>query len=120
MTKLPTSQELQEDNGIESDTSIGCQYFKTKDPEWQTPKHVNRYLIDCLKGYEIGGRIDKDLWDSFQEDFEGWTEELFTLGYKRVQSILRDFLRDYGVYVSGPKYISQQLFTLAEEEKYKK
>ena len=119
MTKLNTAKELQADEKIEYDSTLSGKIFETKNPQWHTTKHVNTYFIDCLDAYESYGRIDEELWESFQEDFEGWTEELFTFGHKRVRSTLRDFLRDHGVYVGGPKYISQQLFALTKEEKYK-
>jgi hypothetical protein len=120
MVKLTTAKELRNDMElalIRDDTTIG-KPFETNDAKCHTPAHVNTYLIDCLKGYEMYGRIDEELWESFQEDFEGWTEELFALGHKTIRTTLRDFLRDNGVCVGGTKYISQQLFNVLQEDKY--
>jgi hypothetical protein len=63
--------------------------------------------------------IDEGLWEWFQKDFMDWTEELFALSHKTICTALRDFLRDNGVYVEGMKYISQQLFNVLQEDKYK-
>ena len=118
MTKLNTAKELQADEKIEYDSTLSGKIFETKNPQWHTTKHVNTYFIDCLDAYESYGRIDEELWESFQEDFEDWTEALFTLGNKKVRTTLRDFLRDNGVYVGGTKYISQQLFNVLKQDAY--
>ena len=121
MVKLVTANELQDDEKLAhclyDNTTIG-QTFKTKDPEWHTPKHVNTYLVACLGRYEMYGRIDKELWESFQEDFEDWTEDLFALAEKKIRTPLRDFLRDNGVCVGGTKYISKQLYNVVQEDEY--
>ena len=121
MMKLVTAKELRDDEKLAhclyDNTTIG-QAFKTKDPKWHTPKHVNTYLVACLRGYEIYGRIDEELWESFQEDFEDWTEDLFALAEKRIRTPLRDFLRDNGVCVGGTKYIPKQLYNVVQEDEY--
>ena len=121
MVKLVTANELRDDEKLAhclyDNTTIG-QTFKTKDPEWHTPKHVNTYLVACLGRYEMYGRIDEELWESFQEDFEDWTEDLFALAEKKIRTPLRDFLRDNGVCVGGTKYISKQLYNVVQEDEY--
>jgi hypothetical protein len=120
MTKLKTAKELRDDELlalVRDDTSIGKD-FDTGDPEWHTPGHVNTYMIDCLRWYEGHGKFDEELWESFLEDFEGWTEELFALGNKSIRTTLRDYLRDNGVCAGGTRYVSQQLFNLLQQDKY--
>ena len=122
MVKLVTANELRDDEKLAhclyDNTGIIGQTFKTEDPEWHTPKHVNTYLVDCLKRYEIYGRIDEELWESYQEDFENWTDDLFALADKKIRTPLRDFLRDNGVCVGGTKYISKQLYNVVQEDAY--
>ena len=121
MAKLSTAKDLRENEKLAPtyDNSLSGKNFEVNDPEWHTTKHVNTYLIDCLMRYEIYGRIDEELWESFQEDFEGWTANLFALGDKAIRTTLRDFLRDNGVCVGGTKYISQQLHSVVQEDEYK-
>jgi hypothetical protein len=105
MTKLKTAKELREDEAlalVRDDTSIHKD-FDTANPEWHTPGPVNTYMIDCLRWYEGHGKFDEELWESFLEDFEGWTEELFALGNKSIRATLRDYLRDNGVCAGGTR-----------------
>jgi hypothetical protein len=121
MTRRLTAKELRNDEELSSkcdNTTIG-EPFQINNTEWHTAKRVNTYLIDYIRSYERCGRIDEELWETYQEDFEGWTKELFTLGHKDIRSMLRDILKDNSINVGGTKYVSHQLFNILQEDKYR-
>jgi hypothetical protein len=120
MVRLITARELRNDGELApkyDNTTIG-EPFQIDDPEWYMVERVNTYLIDSIKNYEMCGRIDKELWEAYQEDFKGWTEQLFALGHKTIRTTLRDLLRDNSINVGGTRYVSQQLFNILQESRY--
>jgi hypothetical protein len=67
MVRLATAKELRNDEELASkcdDATVG-ESFQIDDPEWHTAEHVNTYLIDCIKNYELYGRIDEELWETY-------------------------------------------------------
>lgn len=53
-----------------------------------------------------GGLYDSDLWEQFQEDFQGWTEDHFKEVPNHRIRTLRATLRDYGVWVTKDRLLT--------------
>jgi hypothetical protein len=72
-------------------------------------------VADALKSYNIGRIWDEELLDIFQEQFEGWTKEMFTGVYFLYLRELKRILRNRGVN-TGPitGNVSDQLVALLE------
>ena len=66
-----------------------------------------------------GGVQDTDLWEQYQEDFEGWTEEHFKGVPNAKLRALRTTLREHGVLVSKKNRdtIAKALMSVLDEEK---
>jgi hypothetical protein len=82
-------------------------------------KDIETYIRVKIYENEKHNKMDKDLWDLFQEDFKNFT--LATLTSIRTQYLqnLRSFLRGRGVYVapnSKRTTIAQTLFDVIVEE----
>ena len=69
---------------------------------------VDKAIIEALKAWEECGFKDMSLWETFQEDFEGFTEEDFKSASNYNIRRLRDCLRKFGVWIR-----KQQRFTIA-------
>jgi hypothetical protein len=86
-------------------------------------KDIETYIRVKIYENEKYNKMDKDLWDLFQEDFKDFT--LATLSSIRTQYVqnLRSHLRSRGVYVAPNTKrttIGQTLFdVIAEEEQHK-
>ena len=86
-------------------------------------KDIETYIRVKIYENEKYNKMDKDLWDLFQEDFKDFT--LATLSSIRTQYVqnLRSHLRGRGVYVAPNTKrttIGQTLFdVIAEEEQHK-
>ena len=92
------------------------------DLEEASEKDIETYIRVKIYENEQDNKMDKDLWDLFQEDFKNFT--LATLSSIRIQYLqnLRTHLRGRGVYVapnSKRTTIAQTLFdVIAEEEQH--
>ncbi len=62
-------------------------------------RDVDKIILEALKGWEECGFEDMSLWETFQEDFEGFTEEDFRLASNHNIRRLRDYLRKHGVWI---------------------
>ena len=60
-------------------------------------RDVDKTIEEALKGWEKFGFKDMDLWETFQYDFEGFTEEDFRSASIHHQREFRAYLRKYGV-----------------------
>ena len=60
-------------------------------------RNVDKIIDEALKVWEKFGFKDMDLWETFQYDFEGFTEEDFRSASIHHQRNLRIYLRKYGV-----------------------
>jgi hypothetical protein len=118
MTRLTTATELRNDPNIEYDQTKKGRPFEPNNPEWHTHGRVNTYMVDCLKSYEVTSVNDERLWKRFQEDFEGWNNNLFMLGDRTIRVTLRDYMKDNDINIGGAKYISQQLTDILKEDQY--
>ena len=72
------------------------------------PRDVDKAIIEALKAWEECGFKDMSLWETFQEDFEGFTEEDFKLASNHNICKLWDYLQKFGVWVQ-----KQQRYTIA-------
>ena len=65
-----------------------------------TPQRdVDKIIDEALKAWEKYGFKDMDLWEIFQEDFEGFTEEDFRSASNHNARRLRNYLQKYGIKV---------------------
>ena len=71
-------------------------------------RDVDKIINKALTAWEECGFKDMSLWETFQEDFEGFTEEDFKLASNHNIRKLRDYLRKFGVWVR-----KQQRYTIA-------
>ena len=63
-----------------------------------TPQRdVDKIIKEALKVWEEFGFEDLSLWETFQEDFEGFTEEEFKSASTHHIRKLRDYLRKFGL-----------------------
>ncbi len=58
---------------------------------------LHKIIKEALKMWEKFGFKDMSLWETFQDDFEGFTEEDFRSASIHHQRKLRDYLQKYGV-----------------------
>ena len=93
------------------DLSVTDKDFQIHDETWYITERVNTYLIDCLETYEDVQYTDERLFELFQEDFNGWTTDLFALADKTIRTPFKAYLMNQGILISGTGVISQQLVT---------
>ncbi|RKF55759.1 integrase and RNaseH domain-containing protein [Erysiphe neolycopersici] len=63
-----------------------------------TEKRVNGFIVYQKIFYDMEKLRDIRLFDYFQEDFEGWTKDIFALADSGIRRMLRDFLNEHGIY----------------------
>lgn len=73
--------------------------FNVGNPEICTEETITAYILEAITTYEELEFHDKRLWGVFREDFQGWTIEIFNKTDKKATRILRDHLRENGVWV---------------------
>jgi hypothetical protein len=64
---------------------------------------MNKWIEYCLKYWTEDEYQDEDLWDAYQEDFKGWTKDIFLIAHPFLVRKLRDYLRDWGVFIPKNK-----------------
>jgi hypothetical protein len=87
--------------------------------EEASEKDIETYIRVKIYENEKYNRMDKDLWDLFQEDFENFTPATLTSIRTQHLKNLRNHLRGRGVYVAPNTKrttIAQTLFDVIEEE----
>ena len=67
--------------------------------EHMTEKRVNGFIYYSMEVWRYAEEIDFYLWEAFQIDFQGWTQETFAFASDTVIRDLRKFLLTHGVYV---------------------
>ena len=81
---------------------------------------LEQYIKDRIKGYEDSGACDSILWETFQEDFDLWTEDIFNKVRKVFLKTLRFTLKQRGVWVSESRSIAKTFkLTLDEKQRTK-
>ncbi len=81
-------------------------------------RDVDKIILEALKVWEECGFKDMSLWETFQEDFEGFTEQDFILASNYNIRRLRDYLRKFGVWIRKQKSltIARSLYEALLEE----
>ena len=95
--------EIPEDIEYEVD---GTRWGKELDPSntaHHTTEIVSGYITIKRLSYERKNRRGHNLWLTFQEDFEGWTEGLFSLAARPALRELRELMVARDVWVKIPK-----------------
>ncbi|KAI6248318.1 hypothetical protein HI914_03612 [Erysiphe necator] len=64
-----------------------------------TSERTTDYILDAITTYQELDFHDEDLWEVFREDFIGWTKEHFDMADRKAIRLLRDHLRENGVWV---------------------
>jgi len=79
---------------------------------------INAWIVSRLEVWEEESIRDEDLWIEYQQDFKGWTADIFKKVSKDLARLLRDRLRIWGVYITTRKgsTIVEQLVALLDEE----
>ena len=83
----------------------------------KTRESVAEEIAEAVKTWEKYDWKDSDLWESFQDDFEGYTEEDFKLVNNNDIRKLRNFLRRRGVWIEKSRLtIAKSLFNALQEK----
>ncbi|KAI0993870.1 hypothetical protein K3495_g14314 [Podosphaera aphanis] len=73
--------------------------FDRKNAEQATPKKTTDYILNAIDSYRELRWRDDNLWEVFREDFAEWVAEDFLMANKKAARVLRDHLRENGVWV---------------------
>jgi len=103
--------------GIMDPAWLGADFDPTDNAQL-TPARLNSYIVDCLETWEITRNIDDLLFDDFKSDFASWTEEIFMKTDKTLRTILKDFLKDHGVYIGKTGTVSKALAEALRQDEY--
>jgi hypothetical protein len=81
-------------------------------------KYANEYIILLIKKWKSLNLQDTNLWVTFRDDFEEWTEQNFKITTNDVLRSLRNFLRKQSVWISRQKRktIARSLQEMLEKE----
>jgi hypothetical protein len=66
-------------------------------------EHTNEYITLLIKKWKSLNLQDTNLWATFRDDFERWTEQSFKTATNDVLRSLRNFLRKHDVWISRQK-----------------
>ncbi len=69
-------------------------------------RNVDKFILEVLKDWEECGFKDLSLWETFQDTFDGFTEEDFRLAKINNQRRLWDYLRKFSVWIRRQKRYS--------------
>ena len=61
---------------------------------------ANTWLLCCIDKQSKKEYRDKELWQVFQEDFEGWRKETFSCANTDIVQEFRNHLQDWGVFIT--------------------
>ena len=82
-----------------------------------TRESVAEDIANAITTWETYDWKDDDLWESFQDDFKGYTEDDFRLVNNNDVRRLRKFLRKRGVWIEKSRTtIARSLFNALQEE----
>src|SRR4051812_34284725 len=93
--------------------------FNPEDEEQHVPKTINTYIAWLQECYDLHDREGEDLWETFREDFEGFTLDLFKVATRPAVRGLRDYLVRHGVWVkpsAGALSYAHVLYECLHEE----
>ncbi len=81
-------------------------------------EHTNEYITLLIKKWKFLNLQDTNLWVTFRDDFEEWTEQSFKTTTNDVLRSLRNFLRKHDVWISRQKRktIARSLQEVLEKE----
>ncbi len=81
-------------------------------------EHANEYIALMIKKWKLYNLQDTNLWVTFRDDFEEWTEQDFKTASIDALRGLRNFLRKHGVWISRQKRktIAKSLHEMLENE----
>ncbi len=81
-------------------------------------EHTNEYIILLIKKWKSLNLQNTNLWGTFRDDFEGWTEQSFKTATNDVLRSLRNFLRKHGVWIPRQerKTIAKSLQEVLEKD----
>lgn len=77
--------------------------FNPENPEHLQEEIINGYLTLMMMVYQKDNRTDENLWDTFREDFEGFTEDIFFLASRTALRELREILILQGVWIKSAR-----------------
>ena len=82
-----------------------------------TRESVAEDIVNAITTWETYDFKNTDLWESFQDDFKGYTEDDFRLVHNNDVRRLRKFLRRRGVWIEKSRTtIARSLFNALQEE----
>ncbi|KAH6667382.1 hypothetical protein B0J14DRAFT_642344 [Halenospora varia] len=92
----------------------------TTDIEEADEKIITGHILYHIRYYQSQKLEDYRLWDNFRTDFEGWTRATFLAAKAKAVTILRDYLRDHGVFVAiaNKRRIAENLADVCENEEF--
>lgn len=75
--------------------------------------HTSTLIAKAVAAYTNNDEIDQDLLKTYQDEFEGWTMNQFSIAEPEARKGLKQALRSRGIYL-GPTagHINKQLFAL--------
>ncbi|KAI0993356.1 hypothetical protein K3495_g14828, partial [Podosphaera aphanis] len=73
--------------------------FDPKNAEQATPKTTTDYILNAIDSYRELRWRDDNLWEVFRADFAEWVAEDFLMADKKAVRVLRDHLRENGLWV---------------------
>jgi len=108
-----------EDDTYPLDKEAWNEPFDITNEECLTSKRLNNYIYLAIVRYRIKNYRDNELWEEFQEGFQGWTTELFAQASREAIKDLREALVRRGVWVkrrTGNTSYAKTLYDTLQEE----
>jgi hypothetical protein len=92
------AEELMKGCNINVDfTRIDPQWWDVSVTEQSTKAHLTTYVGEILKNYSNERMWDEELLDAFQQQFEGWTKEMFNSVHFTYLRELKRLMRNRGI-----------------------
>jgi len=76
---------------------------------------VNDWIFSRIEIWEEARIGDERLWEEFQRDFNGWTADYFAIAILNALKLLRDYLREWGVYAPTRDRTKKELAIIFED-----
>ncbi|KAJ5142464.1 uncharacterized protein N7515_001251 [Penicillium bovifimosum] len=94
-----TREQLVQDSPMKIDlTHISPKWWGVKHVTATSKElHLNTYMVEQIKGICILGLYDAELLYVFQEQFEGWTEQMFKRVHHTYLRAMKKVLREGGI-----------------------
>src|SRR6201999_3485872 len=95
----PKGSQLPPDN---PKAKINTNKWKEEPPQdlkKMTSEEINTWMMYCLAQWEETGIGDKKLFEAFQEEFDGWSKDIFVKCDNTLGKVFRDHLLEWGVWV---------------------